>query len=546
MAGAPPPSSPLPNGYLSEADKRRFTITAGVLGAVFFFAQFLVPMVLMLALMPGFMLAGPLRGMPAELSSPAYWRGRVWFVEEVSGERQDAPPGARIMRLAVGREAEPEHVADAPPGLLALLPADDRLWVIGEDYVSHVRGDALAEPVPTRTLGVTGPPLMHGDAPALVDEVPGGLALRVFRDGEWKTVELFRIVPDEHHALLADRLRVLPQEGQLHLFVELGGRLFRREGVPTVEEDPYESWEAVGAVAGAWTAFLMDGEPVVLALTHEGPGDWGGTLAARRKVEGRWERFFSIQQPFTCEISAFDADEPLEMVVVARGMPWSLRVLEIADGELVATRRAGQGFPFPASFGAMMFAPHLINLCLPLCLALVLTLLMRRHRVTEYVVGERRVPYASVIRRGLAQVVDFLIVSAPFVAGFGAMFGSMWDLEADFVPNRILLGMGLIGLGLLWALLCLLVFSALEGSSGRTPGKWLLGIRVVGTDLAPCGFGRALVRNLLKVVDGFFNFLIGLLLVALTENWQRLGDLAARTVVVRPGREADVLDWPAQ
>ncbi len=33
-------------------------------------------------------------------------------------------------------------------------------------------------------------------------------------------------------------------------------------------------------------------------------------------------------------------------------------------------------------------------------------------------------------------------------------------------------------------------------------------------------------------MDGFFNFLVGVLLVALTENWQRLGDLAARTIVV--------------
>jgi uncharacterized RDD family membrane protein YckC len=40
------------------------------------------------------------------------------------------------------------------------------------------------------------------------------------------------------------------------------------------------------------------------------------------------------------------------------------------------------------------------------------------------------------------------------------------------------------------------------------------------------------VRNLLKFVDGFFYFLVGILLVALTENRQRLGDLAARTVVV--------------
>jgi uncharacterized RDD family membrane protein YckC len=34
-------------------------------------------------------------------------------------------------------------------------------------------------------------------------------------------------------------------------------------------------------------------------------------------------------------------------------------------------------------------------------------------------------------------------------------------------------------------------------------------------------------------VDGFFNFLVGILLVAFTPEWQRVGDLAARTIVIR-------------
>jgi uncharacterized RDD family membrane protein YckC len=92
--------------------------------------------------------------------------------------------------------------------------------------------------------------------------------------------------------------------------------------------------------------------------------------------------------------------------------------------------------------------------------------------------------------------------------------------------------LGLFAAAFLWALLVLMAYSYFEGRYGKTPGKWLLGIRVLGTNLQPCGFGRALLRNLLTFVDGFFNFLVGALLVALTENWQRLGDLAARTVVV--------------
>jgi len=68
---------------------------------------------------------------------------------------------------------------------------------------------------------------------------------------------------------------------------------------------------------------------------------------------------------------------------------------------------------------------------------------------------------------------------------------------------------------------------------GLTPGKWIVGIRVVGTDLQPCGFGRALLRNFLKMVDGFYNFMVGILIVTFTKDWQRVGDMAARTIVIR-------------
>ena len=57
-----------------------------------------------------------------------------------------------------------------------------------------------------------------------------------------------------------------------------------------------------------------------------------------------------------------------------------------------------------------------------------------------------------------------------------------------------------------------------------------------GTDLKPCGFCRALVRDLLRLVGGFLNFLVGLIMVALTEKWQRLGDIAAGTIVIRADR----------
>ena len=113
-------------------------------------------------------------------------------------------------------------------------------------------------------------------------------------------------------------------------------------------------------------------------------------------------------------------------------------------------------------------------------------------------------------------------------------FGGM-AAEPQTVGPKFVRMMSLGGAAVAWMLLAYVAFSFTEGRWGGTPGKWLLGIRVKRLDLTPCGFGRALVRNLLRIVDLFFTYLVGLPVVGgmLTEKFQRIGDLAARTVVIR-------------
>jgi uncharacterized RDD family membrane protein YckC len=119
------------------------------------------------------------------------------------------------------------------------------------------------------------------------------------------------------------------------------------------------------------------------------------------------------------------------------------------------------------------------------------------------------------------------------------MFGFLEEtFEAG--PAAMLRIFALMGGWIAWMAAVFLVFSFAEGRWGTTPGKWLLGIRVVGTELVPCGLGRALMRNALKFVDGFFNFLVGILLVAFTPEWQRVGDLAARTIVIRVPKDPSI------
>ncbi len=74
-----------------------------------------------------------------------------------------------------------------------------------------------------------------------------------------------------------------------------------------------------------------------------------------------------------------------------------------------------------------------------------------------------------------------------------------------------------------------------EGLWGRTLGKRFCDLRVVATDGSAIGLGSAFVRTLLRIVDVLPAFYaLGAVVIWSTRRRQRIGDLAAGTVVVRP------------
>jgi len=71
-------------------------------------------------------------------------------------------------------------------------------------------------------------------------------------------------------------------------------------------------------------------------------------------------------------------------------------------------------------------------------------------------------------------------------------------------------------------------------SSGRTPGKRWTGLRVVRMGGRPVGFVASSIRNMVRIVDFLPSlYLVGMITAIATRMNQRLGDLAAGTVVVR-------------
>jgi uncharacterized RDD family membrane protein YckC len=131
------------------------------------------------------------------------------------------------------------------------------------------------------------------------------------------------------------------------------------------------------------------------------------------------------------------------------------------------------------------------------------------------------------------------------LAGAGSRFiATVIDLclQAVLILLAALVTFGLIGGSLGVALFVMAVFAALYLynvlfevlAAGRTPGKRLTHLRVVRELGTPVDFRASAIRNLLRLLDLLPTaYLAGLLSILLTERNQRLGDLAAGTIVIR-------------
>jgi uncharacterized RDD family membrane protein YckC len=97
-------------------------------------------------------------------------------------------------------------------------------------------------------------------------------------------------------------------------------------------------------------------------------------------------------------------------------------------------------------------------------------------------------------------------------------------------------GFGLEGApALLWFLIAMAYYVVMEVTSGGTIGKKVMGLKVVmAGGGGAISWQASIIRNLLRIVDGLFFYLVGAIVVWVSKG-KRLGDMAAKTLVVRSG-----------
>jgi uncharacterized RDD family membrane protein YckC len=153
---------------------------------------------------------------------------------------------------------------------------------------------------------------------------------------------------------------------------------------------------------------------------------------------------------------------------------------------------------------------------------------------------------AGIGSRGAAAMVDTFVQVAALVVLMMALVAvsavnGLVGLEDDFVQGILLvffsLGLFIVTVGyfplfeIVW--------------SGQTPGKRLLGVRVIRENGYPIRPVDAVIRNLVRIVDWLpFFYGVGVLTMLLNRRSKRLGDFASGTIVVREGARMPSLLTP--
>ncbi len=141
---------------------------------------------------------------------------------------------------------------------------------------------------------------------------------------------------------------------------------------------------------------------------------------------------------------------------------------------------------------------------------------------------------AGIGSRFYAALIDIAILLPVLIAGYYVVIRAILDLDESF-GNWLAALAGIATFVLQWGYY--MVFEIT--TNGQSPGKRALGLRVIKVQGYPISFSDSAIRNIVRVVDMLpFAFGIGLLTMLLNKNWQRLGDLAAGTLVVKEGATA--------
>ncbi len=438
-------------------------------------------------------------------------------------------------------------LSPTPSGMIVI---DDQLWGVAETVVYRIEGDKFIPRHPFRLLMNPTTPFNYEGRLAVIDRNRSDVfSLLTFQDGEWVdegTVD----VPASGilSPWYSPELRVVSHPKGTLMFYSEGQTLLFREGlnlIPASEPasalrpdnsqpanvmnqlKTHPGWMSTTIATNwgnSWEVTSIGDE----FWAHSNPNPYTSSAVQQfRYQRGSWQRTTPLHPPEMQSFSVVGGDSGYLVTD-------DLRLLSIDESKF---QQVTTGTPLSERLRNVLKLFWLL-FCYLLSVAMLVlgtTWLMKIHRRPEYLFGKRTMTQASILRRAVARAIDLFITVFPSVFWFSVMasvhlnmnpqLASMGITNPALIALLSIIGMWIAGI---------VILSVMEGLWGITPGKWLCGIRTLRTTLRPCGVTRAFARELMVYVDSVFlmTWLPGVLLIAFTPHWQRLGDLTADTVVV--------------
>ena len=575
-----------PTERKSVAEQPMYVLLILALVGFIFLAQIVIPLGLFYAIYGSINPADLITTQVPEYAHVALWKDRIWYSALTVGPSFSGKGSLKSFDPATGTTTE--SGIQVPFPTTGFLAEGDRLWAVSTNSVVKVEGEKGTEINPKRLLNRPCEPFLYDGKVAVVDMTKSGTSkLLVLHDNEWEelgTVMVPLSLPwamvDGKQVLTAPNtppkvlgqlndLKVIAHNGQFHLFLADGSIVAWHNGLElatpsalapdnvdtAVDFSDLKGWEVACPATvriglkgkDLFKAGLVDGQPVVITSPSSTTVPFqASSLIGYRRVDGTWQKTAEQQTPGMTELMT--VTDGTKTYVGGLSIVQTLRLHEVTGNEIHPTGAVVKApvHPLQQPMKRVVFIGQCVYWPTLLLLALGLSRLIATYRETSYQFGLTTVELASTTRRGIARVIDYFVYIIPlyvFAMAFGMasqeQMEQNMDKMFDFSQGGMLVQVIWVFFGSLLIQLSILVTTSLfQGYWGVTLGKWVCGIRTVGTTLRPCGFVRSLLREILILVDTLFTWtwIPAALCIAFTSCQQRLGDLAADTIVIRKPR----------
>lgn len=470
-----------------------------------------------------------------------FWIARV---EQIANAKNS--PQTTIYARQLGQEGKWEGLTALPlPARVVSLASlngqsaalmDDGSWTLLYADTGPFTGGPLPEPA--RMIALAG----GSNSWWAVGVVPGGIA-------GLPTTRAAATRASTSSAVTTSRPSTQPAAEQFVLFTLAGNDWQPRAEI----SDPVVSEPAVSLAMIDDTPYLADAIPGGVRVRHLQKDRWvndatignlpalaGFKLLGTSQVPRLWveplsgpDRIYSINgRTGPVELAQIPASSPDgRTIVVATG---KIRVLAIVNGDVVEqdyglSDLRPDGAPSPVPLPRPSPLAQIQQLQFWLVVTALVLAMLGSYRQRTALRGSGLKPESFMLaplgRRFAAGLID----AAPAILALAYGFIHFGSMRAGSDPNRPAIFLLIYLSAGIFYIVCLTI---LETLAGRSPGKLLMNLRIIGIDGKPAETGALVTRNLLRVIDVGI-FFLPILLIVLMPLRQRAGDVAAGTLVVK-------------